>query len=83
MAIISASFEQDVALGLWNLIPLTDVLLRATGSSLLNAPTQLFLRAGDSIHLTTARHAGEREIWTSDRHMLAAAKHFGLTGRSV
>jgi hypothetical protein len=33
--------------------------------------------------LTTARDAGELEIWTNDRHMLAAAPHFGLKGRSV
>ena len=32
---------------------------------------------------TTAAAAGFREIWTNDRHMLAAAKSFGLRGRSV
>ncbi len=26
---------------------------------------------------------GEREVWTNDRHMLAAAAYFGLSGRSV
>ena len=37
----------------------------------------------DAVHLATAREVGEREVWTNDRHMLAAASFFGLTGRSV
>jgi predicted nucleic acid-binding protein len=41
------------------------------------------LRAGDAIHLASARHEGFSEIWTNDRHMLKAASHFGLAGRSV
>jgi hypothetical protein len=39
--------------------------------------------AGDAIHVTTAQDLSEREIWTNDRHMLGAATHFGLVGRSV
>ena len=30
-----------------------------------------------------AQEIGEREIWTNDRHMPAAAPYFGLTGRSA
>jgi len=33
--------------------------------------------------LGQAREIGERDVWTNDRHMLAAAPYFGLTGRSV
>jgi predicted nucleic acid-binding protein len=43
----------------------------------------VYLRTGDALHLTTAMDFGESEIWTSDRHLLAAAGHFGLTGRSA
>src|SRR2546430_747847 len=46
-------------------------------------PATVFLRTGDAIHLTTAQDLGESEIWSNDRHLLAAAKHFGLTGRSA
>ncbi|MBZ5727663.1 MAG: hypothetical protein LAP87_22025 [Acidobacteriia bacterium] len=38
---------------------------------------------GDAAHLATAQEMGEREIWTSDRHLLAAASHFGLEGRTA
>jgi hypothetical protein len=31
----------------------------------------------------SARDAGFSEIWSNDRHLLAAARHFGLRGRSV
>jgi hypothetical protein len=40
------------------------------------------LRAGETIHTTTALETGETEIWTNDRHLLAAVAHFGV-GRSA
>jgi antitoxin (DNA-binding transcriptional repressor) of toxin-antitoxin stability system len=40
-------------------------------------------RSGDAVHLATALEIGELEVWTSDRHMLAAAPHFGLIGRTA
>jgi hypothetical protein len=53
-------------------------------SSLVStAPSGVYLRAADAVHLTTAQDLGEHEIWTNDRHMLAAASHFGLTGRTA
>lgn len=47
------------------------------------APADLFIRTADAVHLVTAHEIGERDVWTNDRHMLAAAHCFGLTGRSV
>jgi predicted nucleic acid-binding protein len=46
-------------------------------------PARLYLRAGDAVHLTTSQDISESEIWTNDRHLLAAAPHFGLQGSSV
>jgi predicted nucleic acid-binding protein len=46
-------------------------------------PPGVPLRAGDAIHLASALDVGEPEIWTNDRHLLKAATHFGLAGRSV
>ena len=46
------------------------------------APADVPLRAGDAIHTATALKTGETEIWTNDRHLLAAVAHFGLAGRS-
>lgn len=69
--------------GLWNFVPVNEALLRRTSLLLISAPRDIFVRTADAVHLTTAQELGEREIWTGDRHMLAAAAYFGLTGRSV
>jgi hypothetical protein len=80
---LAACFSRHVGDGLWNLIPVTEALLRRTSALMVSAPPDLFIRTADAAHLTTAQEIGERAVWTNDRHMLAAAAYFGLTGRSV
>jgi predicted nucleic acid-binding protein len=41
------------------------------------------LASRDAIHTATALETGETEIWTNDRHLLAAVAHFGHAGRSA
>ena len=50
---------------------------------MLSAPRNLFIWTADALHLIAAQEAGELEVWTNDRHMLAAADYFGLSGRTV
>lgn len=76
-------FMSHVASGAWALLPITDALLRRTAILTRGIPQHIPLRAGDAIHLATAIEAGEPEIWTNDRHLLTAAGHVGLTGKSV
>jgi predicted nucleic acid-binding protein len=80
---LSSRFYEHVQEGLWELIPVHEALLRRTSSLVISAPPELFLRTGDAVHLMTAHEAGEREVWTNDRHMLASASYFGLKGRSL
>jgi hypothetical protein len=80
---LASRFSVHVDAGLWNLIPVTEALLRRTSALMVSAPADLFIRTADAVHLVTAHEAGEREVWTNDRHMLAAASYSGLTGRSV
>lgn len=63
--------------------PMPELLLGSGLVFVLSAPTGLFIRTADAVHLTTARDIGERDVWTSDRHMLGAGAYFGLRGRSV
>ncbi len=65
-------------------MPVTESLLRKTAMLIRSPPPDVPLRAGDAIHTATALvETGETEIWTNDRHMLAAVAHFGLAGRSA
>jgi predicted nucleic acid-binding protein len=77
------AFLEHVNSGVWTLIPVTERILKRAVSLVSSLPSGVPIRAGDAIHLTTAQDLGEREIWTNDRHMLAAARYFGLAGRSV
>ena len=80
---LASRFSEHIEDGLWNLIPVNEALLRRTSALMLAAPRDLFIRTADAVHLTTAHEMGERVVWTNDRHMLAAAAYFGLTGQSV
>jgi len=72
-------FESDCATGLWRWYALDDALLRSSALRFRNLPPTLFLRAADTLHLTCAAEIGLSAIYTSDRHMLAAAPAFGLS----
>jgi predicted nucleic acid-binding protein len=80
---LALRFSEHIEDGLWNLIPVNEALLRRTSALLVSGPGDLFIRTADAVHLTTAHEIGERAVWTNDRHMLAAAGYFGLTGQSV
>jgi predicted nucleic acid-binding protein len=76
-------FRSHVDDELWSLIPVSEGLLKRTATLVRSLPSVVPLRAGDAIHLATALDAGEQEMWTNDRHLLAAAAHVGLVGRTV
>jgi predicted nucleic acid-binding protein len=76
-------FLEDLRNGMWFLSPVTDRVLRQVELLVHGLPRTMFLRAGDAIHIVSAVEARFNEIWTNDRHLLAAAAHFGLKGRSV
>ena len=80
---LAARFSGHVEDGLWRLVPVTESLLHRVSARMVTAPRELFLRTADAVHLMTAHELGEREVWTKDRHMVAAAAYFGLAGRSV
>jgi predicted nucleic acid-binding protein len=46
-------------------------------------PSTVDLRAADAIHLATAAEAGFKVIYSSDMHLLRAAKEFDIAGNNI
>jgi predicted nucleic acid-binding protein len=76
-------FLDDVNNGVITAVPVTERILRRVEATARALPPSCYLRTFDALHLITAADSGFAEVWTNDRHMLAAAPHFGLVGRSV
>ena len=80
---VMAQFDEDCGQGLWTWLPLTTVLAARSAAAFVRLPRPVFLRAADALHLTCAQEHGLREIYTNDRHMTAAARHFRLKPMTV
>ena len=80
---LTAAFRSHVEQGTWTLVPVSGQLLWAVHEALRELRGSVYIRSADATHLVSARNAGFGEVWTNDRHMLDAARHFGLSGRSV
>lgn len=76
-------FSQDCTDGVIVFLPLTPELLETAYSTYRTLPATFFLRSADCLHLCAAAEAGFKEIYSNDRHLLAAAPHFGLRPLNV
>ncbi len=75
---VMGQFDDDCGQGLWTWLPLTTALAARTVVAFARLPRPVFLRAADALHLISAQEHGLREIYTNDRRMSAAARHFRL-----
>ena len=73
-------FRSDRAVGAFCWLPLADPILVRLDRIVTTAPAATFLRAADALHLACAAENGFTEIYSHDRHFLAAAPLFGLRG---
>jgi predicted nucleic acid-binding protein len=78
-----SQFAADWLSGTIVLLPLTDAILDQVESVFANASATTYLRAADALHLATAAEYGFAEIFSNDKHLLAAAPLFGLRGVNV
>jgi predicted nucleic acid-binding protein len=78
-----AQFLSDQTAGVWTWLPVTKDLLAESSRAFHSLKPSVFLRAADAIHLTCARRNGLKEIYTNDRHMLAACETFQIEGRNI
>lgn len=81
--VVLHQFRMDEQARLWTWLPLTAAVMTAVTEAFSNLPRHVFLRAGDAVHLLTARVHGFTEVYSSDRRLLAAAPALGVTGRNV
>jgi predicted nucleic acid-binding protein len=81
--IVFAQYQADQSNGIWRWLPVTrDLIERAAECFRILSPG-LFLRAADAVHLTCANQHGFREIYSNDRHLLAACSGFGIAGKNI
>ena len=80
---VALQFRDDCDAGLWRWLPVSDALAAAVAEKLRTLPASVFIRGADALHLWCAAEDGFTEVFSHDRHFLAAAPHFGLAGRDV
>lgn len=78
-----SQFIADEIAGLWLFLPISRTLIEMSCMRLGALPPNVPCRGADALHLTCAAEEGFAEIYSNDRYLLAAAAHFGLTGKNV
>jgi predicted nucleic acid-binding protein len=77
-----SKFCSDQSASTFHWLPVTEATLTQLDATLAKAPAATFLRAADALHLACAAEHGFKEVYSNDRHLLAAAL-FGLKGINV
>ncbi|MEX1110449.1 MAG: type II toxin-antitoxin system VapC family toxin [Chthoniobacterales bacterium] len=75
--------ERDTSGGFVRWLPNDMSQLESAARAALDLPRNCFLRAADALHLVCARDHGFKTVYSNDKNLLAAARHFGVRGRNV
>ena len=73
-------FLREIEVGRIAPIGLTPATVERVEVTFRMLPMTTFLRASDALHLATAADNGFKEIYSNDKHLLAAAPLFKLKG---
>lgn len=71
-------FSADDLGGFWTWLPLDSTITTAAANTYATLPVTIFLRSADCLHLVTALRHNFTEIYTHDRHQIAAAAALAL-----
>jgi predicted nucleic acid-binding protein len=82
-ATVLEQFEADCESAVWAWLPISAKLIETLSGRVGKLDRSVFLRSADALHLASAAEQGFKEIYSNDRHLLAAATHFGLRGLSL
>lgn len=80
---VAEQFEADCESAVWAWLPISAKLIQSVSERVRQLDRSVFLRSADALHLASAAEQGFHEIYSNDRHLLAAATHFELRGLSV
>ena len=75
--------ETEEKAGAIRWLPIDALLMSSACGQMQQLTPSVYLRAADALHLACAADAGLKEIYSHDRHLLAAAPHFGLKGLDI
>ncbi len=72
--------EADSAAGLWSWLPVSAAAIELAGATCRDLPKGVTLRAGDALHLATARVNEISKVFSNDARLLSAARYFEAAG---
>ncbi len=81
--VLLTQLHTDTSAGGLRWLPINDKVIQRVEYVYRAAPANTYLRAADAIHLASAAEMGFNEIYSNDKHLLAAATLFGLKGLNV
>ena len=76
-------FERDCSNGIWKWLDLDEAVANRATNAIRSVPNNVFIRAGDALHLACAAANGFTDVFSNDRHLLKAAAFFGVRGTNV
>ncbi len=81
--LILRQYQSDLRSNLWEWFPVENRFWGLIETCFSDLEPSVFLRGADAIHLVTAKAHGFSEVFTNDRHLLAACEALGLKGRNI
>src|SRR4051812_39484838 len=72
---VAEQFRDDCGAGLWNWFPVDEGLASSVADIFRTLPAGVFIRGADALHICCARENAFTEVYSHDRHFLAAAPH--------
>ncbi len=76
-------FEFDCEKDGYRWLSFSSAVMSRLSRNCKSLPQNVFLSSADALHLACAAENGFKEIYSNDQRLLAAASHFGITGRNV
>ncbi len=83
MTDVIEDFERDCRSGFWTWFDLNDAVASRAFEVIHGLPNNVFIRAGDAMHLACAAVNDFTEVFSNDRHLLKATEYFGVRGTNV